>query len=242
MRTRLDKLGKGRGLLITIDEIQDANVDDITAIATAAQHMFREDANVAFVFAGLPEIVSSLLNAKVVTFLRRASLKTLGDVPLDDVRASFAQIVKERGVRIGEQAIDEAVRATGGYPYMIQLVGYFIWRTARRQTSSEAQENEITLEAVREGILQARARLGEGVCAPIIAKLSPRSVEYLRAMAVDDGPSLTSDVARRMNETMDYANQYRAKLIDESVIVATERGKVDFAVPYLREYLRTSMA
>ncbi|RSX54611.1 hypothetical protein [Bifidobacterium samirii] len=60
-----------------------------------------------------------------------------------------------------------------------------------------------------------------------------------RISPVDDGPSATSDVAKRMGETIDYANVYRAKLLDARVIVALRRGQVDFAVPMLRDYLRT---
>ena len=37
---------------------------------------------------------------------------------------------------------------------------------------------------------------------------------------------------------MDYANNYRSRLIEEHIIKAVGRGKVDFAVPFLREYLR----
>ncbi|OZG65849.1 ATP-binding protein [Bifidobacterium eulemuris] len=240
MNARLKTLGKNKGLLVTIDEIQDADPSDITAIATAAQHMFRENANVAFVFAGLPQVISDLLNANVVTFLRRASLKKLGDVPLDDVRESFASTIRGRNVAIDDAALDEATQATEGYPYMIQLVGYHMWRASRRRQSNTA--DEITMRDVREGIIQARARLGEGVCAPVIDNLPERAVDYLKAMAEDDDPSSTAQVAERMNETMDYANQYRAKLIEKKIINAPERGKVDFAIPYLREYLRTQLA
>ena len=233
---RLKDMKPDQGLLITIDETQDAALDDITAIATAIQHAFRENAQVALVFAGLPSLTSDLLNAKVLTFLRRASIKTLGDVPLDDVRVSFAGIVREAGLTIGDDALDAATAATGGYPYMIQLVGYHMWRHARRRIGDP--QRTITTQDVRDGIEQARARLGEGVCAPIIAGLSERAVDYLRAMAVDDGPSSTADVAERMGETIDYANVYRAKLIDARIIAAPRRGQVDFAVPMLREYLR----
>ncbi|NMM95011.1 ATP-binding protein [Bifidobacterium oedipodis] len=236
MNARLKTLGKGKGLLITIDEIQDADDTDITAIATAAQHMFRENANVAFAFAGLPQVISDLLNAKVVTFLRRASLKKLGDVPLDDVRESFAHTIRSRGITIDDTALEEATQATEGYPYMIQLVGYHMWRAARRRKTNAS--NEITAEDVQTGIIQARARLGEGVCAPVIDKLPERAVDYLKAMAKDNGPSRTQTIAKRMNATMDYANQYRVKLIEEKIINAPERGTVDFTIPYLREYLR----
>lgn len=236
MSARLRALGKGKGLLITIDETQDASLDDMTAIATAAQHMLRENAEVAFAFAGLPSLVSDLLNAKVLTFLRRASIKELGDVPLGEVRAALSDTIRGAGVAIGDEALDLATESTGGYPYMIQLVGYNIWRQARRR--NDPLINAITLDDVRSGVEQARARLGEGVCAPVVRRLSDRAVDYLMAMARDDGPSRTSVVAERMGESMDYANIYRQRLLDEHVIKVPARGTVDFAIPFLREYLR----
>ena len=38
--------------------------------------------------------------------------------------------------------------------------------------------------------------------------------------------------------TPNYAATYRKRLLDAFVIRETERGEVDFAVPFLREYLR----
>lgn len=242
MSARLKALGKGKGLLITIDETQDASMEDMTAIATAAQHMLRDNAEVAFVFAGLPSLVSDLLNAKVLTFLRRASIKQLGDVPLDDVRHALSTSIRGAGVTISDDALTLATESTGGYPYMIQLVGYHIWRQARRRENAtpSANGNAILLDDVRSGVEQARAKLGEGVCAPVVNQLSERAVDYLRAMAQDDGPSSTSVVASRMGESMDYANIYRQRLLDEHIIAAPARGRVDFAIPFLREYLRST--
>ena len=72
------KLGKGKGILITIDETQAASHDDLVAIATAVQHVITDadegdtpDADkkgVAIVFAGLPYMVNDLLDNEVTTF------------------------------------------------------------------------------------------------------------------------------------------------------------------------------
>ncbi|KAA8815421.1 ATP-binding protein [Bifidobacterium callitrichos] len=242
MTARLKTLGKGKGLLITIDETQDASMEDMTAIATAAQHMLRDNAEVAFVFAGLPSLVSDLLNAKVLTFLRRSSIKQLGDVPLDDVHHALSTSIRGAGVTISDDALTLATESTGGYPYMIQLVGYHIWRQARRRenTTPSVSGNAILLDDVRSGVEQARAKLGEGVCAPVVNQLSERAVDYLRAMAQDDVPSSTSVVASRMGESMNYANIYRQRLLDKHIIAAPARGRVDFAIPFLREYLQAT--
>ncbi|WP_190972947.1 hypothetical protein [Bifidobacterium rousetti] len=43
-----------------------------------------------------------------------------------------------------------------------------------------------------------------------------------------------------MGESMDYANIYRQRLLDKHIIAAPARGRVDFAIPFLREYLRST--
>lgn len=76
-------------------------------------------------------------------------------------------------------------------------------------------------------------------CASRSCKAYPKNDrKYLEAMAASDGPSPTVNVAQRMGKTPNYAATYRKRLLDAFVIRETERGEVDFAVPFLREYLR----
>ena len=45
-----------------------------------------------------------------------------------------------------------------------------------------------------------------------------------------------------MNVDVNYASQYRLRLLAAELIQSTRRGYVDFALPYLREYLREHVA
>jgi hypothetical protein len=45
-----------------------------------------------------------------------------------------------------------------------------------------------------------------------------------------------------MGVDKNFASQYRLRLIGASLIEAVGRGKVDFTLPYLREYLREHAA
>lgn len=65
---------------------------------------------------------------------------------------------------------------------------------------------------------------------------------YLLAMAADDGPSSTSQVAERVGFNSVYGGQYRLRLLDAGVIEATRHGYVDFAVPTFRGFPRASPA
>ena len=60
----------------------------------------------------------------------------------------------------------------------------------------------------------------------------------LRALAVDDGPSRVSDLATRLGQSRQYVNAYRGRLVAAGVIEAPARGRLDFAIPYLRDTLR----
>ena len=61
-------------------------------------------------------------------------------------------------------------------------------------------------------------------------------------MAHDNGPSKMADIQRRLDVDINYASQYRRRLIAAELIHPTRRGYVDFALPYLREYLRDHAA
>ncbi|WP_353066477.1 hypothetical protein [Arcanobacterium hippocoleae] len=61
---------------------------------------------------------------------------------------------------------------------------------------------------------------------------------FLLAMSQDDGPSSMADIAKRMRKDTQYTGMYRARLIDAGVIAQVAYGKVDFAIPCLRAWLR----
>ena len=181
-------------------------------------------------------MISDLFDDEVITFLRRARTNVLANVPIDEVKESFAQTFEDSGMSLDTSLVEKAAVATAGYPYMIQLVGYYIWDAADARESTV-----ISKEDVNEGIREARVDLDNAVCVPELHGLSKNDKAYLEAMAVSDGPSGTSEVARRMGRSAKYAATYRKRLLDAYVIRQTDRGEVDFAVPFLREYLRGHM-
>lgn len=230
IRPLLDRCeGNGTGVLITLDEVHADNSVELRQLATAVQHLIREERQFALAFAGLPNAVDELLTANQITFLRRADRRDLRDIPLADVARAFETTITESGRVIDPKALELATQATGGYPFMIQLVGYQLWRHAAGTT--------ITAAAAATAIEAARVRLGSLVHAPALRELSDIDRMYLLAMAQDDRPSKTSDIAHRMDKSTQYASVYRARLIAAGMIEPASHGTVRFAIPYLREYL-----
>jgi hypothetical protein len=77
---------------------------------------------------------------------------------------------------------------------------------------------------------------------PALAGASVIDKTFLLAMTKDDGPSKMADIQERLGVDVNYASQYRLRLIAAELIESSSRGYVDFALPYLREYLREEAA
>lgn len=221
----------GTGVLVTLDEIHQNQIEELREIATTVQHAFREGRNLAFAGAGLAASVSDIVNDDVLTFLRRAERHALGSVQRTDVQRAFREPIETAGRSIGDAALRVMVDGAGGYPFLLQLVGAQTWRL-------HPDVDEITVADATLGVTRARRRLGALIHEPALSAASNIDTSFLLAMAQDDGPSKMSDVQQRLDVDVNYVSQYRLRLIAAELIYSTRRGYVDFALPYLREYLR----
>lgn len=244
LNARLKKVKKGKGVVITVDEAQAASMGDLTALATAFQHVIAdqdmidapdsEKRGVALVLAGLPSLVDDLVNDDVLTFLRRSQRRYLGEVPLLEVRDAYCQTIHDAGKRIDLDTALMAARAAEGHPYLVQLVGYYLWRACDLRGSEKVVASD-----VEQGRADALIAFREAVCSPLYYGLRSPQRLFVEAMAKDDPrPSEMSVIAKRAKRTASWASKYRASLIREQVIEPAGHGLVRFGVPHLGEYIR----
>ena len=231
---RLDEMDESsQGILITLDEVQSGSMDEIRALSIAMQHLIREGRNVALIFAGLPSAVNEVLSDKAITFLRRAERYHLGSVPAEKVLEAFEESFGGEK-KAGMETLIRLTKATHGYPFMIQLVGYWAWRLSEINGHGEW----VTEEDAEQGIERAKVKLGDMVHMPALRKLPAQAINYLLAMSVDDDVSNTGEVSRRMNPSPQFGPVYRTMLIENDLIESVAYGEVAFKMPYLRDYLR----
>lgn len=244
IEARLKKKPAGSGVLFTIDEAQAASIDELVAIATTVQHVIRdedmrgvpdaEQKGIAFVFAALPSMVDEVINDHVLTFLRRSLRRDLGDVLIPDVRNAYVQVVREAGVGIDTEAAEAAAVLSRGYPYMIQLVGYYMWQSAAARGSARIETAD-----VEGGFADAARAFENAVCAPAYKGLKEPQRRFLKAMSADyPEPSKMHDVIARTGKSPSWGSKYRSSLIDEHVIEPVDRGKVAYAIPRFGEYMQ----
>lgn len=178
MNDVLDRLAELEvGLLITVDEAR-PDVDEMRQLATVYQHFVGEDRNVALVMAGLPSNVAQLVSNESASFLRRARQYHLGRVADGDIEIAFRRTLQDFGAQIDDAAVSAAVSAIEGYPYMLQLVGYWTWEQAAGEVINECH--------VERGARQALQELRDGVLASTYRELSRGDIRFLEAM-VEDG-------------------------------------------------------
>lgn len=230
MGTLLDQLAEDDvGLLITVDEVK-VGVPEMKQLARVYQHFVREQRKVALLMAGLPYATSALLADDDVSFLRRARKHTLGRISDNEIRDAMRLTVEDGGRTISSEALDLAVKAVDGFPYMMQLVGYRMW-------AEHPSAEEISVHDVEHGVKLAQEEMVDGVLEYTYRDLSKGDKRFLSAMLQDDDVSSLADVAARMGVKSNYASQYKRRLLEQGVIGEPQRGYVRFELPMLREYL-----
>src|SRR5699024_5285239 len=180
------------GLAITLDEFHGADRDELAQLAASVQHFIRTGLPVALVFAGLPAAASDLLDEGVATFLRRADRIDLHAAAIDEVEASYLEVFAALEHPVDPSLLRVAAEATGGYPFLIQLIGYHLWQVA--ETAAGALQPE-QVELAISAALQRNTRM---VVEAALAAASPKDLDFLDAMADDAGPSTTADIAQRL--------------------------------------------
>ncbi|MDN3483668.1 ATP-binding protein [Arthrobacter sp. APC 3897] len=224
---------RGTGLIITVDEIHAADRGELAQLAASVQHFIQDRLPIGLVFAGLPAAVSDLLNEGVATFLRRADKIDLHAAAVREVEESFAATFSRAAIKVSPGLVHRAAEATGGYPFLIQLVGYFLWREA------EGNQRSLTSDTVDRAIAAANRRNVRTVIEAALAAASPKDLDFLAAMAEDDGPSLAGDIGRRIGAKTNLVANYRSRLLAAGLIESAGHGKVTFAIPGLRQHLRS---
>lgn len=225
----------GGGVLITVDEVQDADRDEMVEIATAVQHLIREGRDIAFIFAGITTGVLDFLNDASLTFLRRARAEELAAIPQHDVCEAYAKSFSATGMLISGEALEEAARATSGYAFLVQLVGYYVWRKCRRHIEESAV---VSLDDVRKGKEEAGREFSSMVILPALSGISKRGVEYLVEMSKVDGAISTAAIAASLGVKPSSLTSTRRTLVSKQIIEPTARGYVTFSIPRMAEYVR----
>lgn len=219
---------KGKGALILIDEVRTSTA--MREVAAAYQELVGDRKNVAIAMAGLPHAVSQLLNDSVLTFLNRATREELGLISTNLIRAYFEKAFKSINIEASDEILDRAALSTRGFPYMMQLIGYYVIQ----YTPDRGVVTNAIMDKVEKASL---GDLEKNVFEPILNPLSDNDIIFLKALARCGEKVTTTKLQAELGRKGPAIQPYRKRLIEAGVIEAPRRGELVFAVPYLSEYL-----
>jgi hypothetical protein len=197
------------------------------------QFFIRDKRNVALMMAGLPANVLQMFQEVSTSFSRRAFRRKLEAISIPEIRATMLKTVELSGREIGGEALTKMAQATNGLAFLIQLIGY--------HTFNQSDEKTITTQDVEAGIADARADMESTIIEATVYSLSDKDIDFLKAMACDADISHIADIAQRLGVQGSYASTYRKRLLDQGIIMPAGRGRLQFAVPMLKEWLLENM-
>lgn len=214
---------------IIIDELQYVDQVEFSALIMAMHKVAQKQLPVLLVGAGLPQLVA--LSGKSKSYAER-----LFDYPMvdalnhEDAERALSGPAKREGIKYTEEALDQIIRVTQGYPYFLQEWGYTCWNAA--------ESSPIDLEVVERASKVAVKNLDESFFRVRFDRLTPREKEYLFAMAeLGPGPHRSGDIAASLNTGVENVAPVRSSLIKKGMIYSPAHGDTAFTVPLFDEYL-----
>jgi len=218
---------KGKHIVFLVDEVQ-KHTEGMRIFISTYQNLIMREYSVSMVMAGLPSAVSKVLNDKILTFLRRAKQIDLNNIELIIIEHEFKKVFANEGSILTDEVVSKAAACTHGYPYLIQLIGYYLW---------EDMKNGSSVDVLEDVLVKAKAELFQNVHSVVFDDLSNQDRNFVFAMYEDEGVSSVSDIGKRMQKEKNQLSPSRNRLITAKVIKPAGHGLLSFSYPYMKEFL-----
>ena len=227
-------------VLLTMDEMHAIPLAKARQLGSYIQHIAkRERRALVFVGAALPYITETLLADRKSTFLQRLAVHRVDLLSEPETRRGLQEPIEMHGGIISEEALDIATSAVAGHPYMLQLVGDKMWRSAG------GTGNPIAVNHAKGAVAEARESLEGHLFAPTWESLSDTDKRFLAALAVlaeaDDSPRVAA-ICEEAGIGKASASAYRRRLLLSGMVSPSGRGRLKLAHPSIGPWLRQAIA
>jgi hypothetical protein len=223
----------GTALVMFADELQYVDEEQLASLITALHRSAQRSLPVVLVGAGLPQLPGKMGRAKSYAE-RLFDFPQIGPLSVEAVRLAIYKPAAEQGINVNEDALDQIIKETRGYPYFLQEWGKHSWDVA---TSSP-----ITLEDVKQATTSAIAALDDSFFRVRFDRLTPLEKRYLRAMSdIGAGPHRSGDIAEKLGRGVTSLGPTRSQLIVKGMIWSPSHGDTAFTVPLFDAFMKRIM-
>jgi hypothetical protein len=222
--------GRGVGVLVCVDEMQQLSRQDLSAICTACHEAGQRETPFYIAGAGLPNLPAVLAEAKSYAE-RLFDYARLGPLPDADAERALIVPATALGVHWQPEAAGRVITASAGYPFFLQTFGRHSWDSAPGPSAISEEDAAV-------GVSIGVAQLDRGFFRARWDRATRYQRQYLTVMATDgDGPSSSGDVAQRLGRKPSSLGPVRADLIAKGLVYAPEHGQIAFTVPGMAEFI-----
>jgi hypothetical protein len=225
--------GHQSGLVLTIDELQNAEPADISLLFGVIQEQVPNGWPLVLALAALPTLRESRGRRRLPTYLERAEWHDLDTLPPDEARQALVGPAQQAGRPMSPDAADVLLGHAGGYPYAIQVAGHFAWRASHGSRAIGVDHARNAGPKIEKDLAQLfRSRWDDA---------SPKEQEYLRAMAAVAGRGDVPRgglVAAELGEPVTSVSYLRARLLRKGTIYRVAGGAMHFITPGMGEWIR----
>ncbi len=218
---------------IIVDEIQYLSEAEMSALIMAIHRVSQRQLPLVLVGAGLPQLVG--LAGRSKSYAERLfQYPKVGPLSKADAMAALRDPVKKEGLTFAEDALEEIVSETHGYPYFLQEWGYQAWNLAGKSPIDKSVVKPASVAAIK--------KLDESFFRVRFDRLTPREKDYIGALAgLGPGHHRSGDVADRLGIKVQSSAPLRSGLIRKGMIYSPTHGDTEFTVPLFDAFVLRTM-
>jgi hypothetical protein len=218
---------------LLIDELQYVSKEELAALIRAIHAVNQAGLPLILFGAGLPQLAGQAGEAKSYAE-RLFEFPRLDRLNEADARAAIREPVETEGAHIDDDALQEIVRQSHGYPYFLQEWGYNAWNACDGDTIGLKSAQAATSVSIR--------KLDESFFRVRFDRLTPGERHYMRTLAnMGPQPQRPSDVAAAMKRKASSVAPTRDNLIKKGMLYSPAYGTIAFTVPLFDEFMCREM-
>lgn len=213
-----------------IDEIQYMKQMELSALIAALHRTNQLGYPVMIVGAGLPKIYKMLSEEKSYSE-RLFVYKKIDSLNEDQARKAIEEPARKLGVLYTDEAINEIINVTKGYPFFIQQLCQVVYKNTDGKL--------IQYSDIAKSILEFFDILDEGFFKVRYERCSEGDKKFIFAMVkCGDMPCTIANVARNLGKKVKMISPARAQLINKGIIYSVKHSELDFTVPEFCEFIK----
>lgn len=220
-----------KSICIFVDEMQYMNNADFGVLMEALHKVAQKSLPIGFLGAGLPKIlrIASEIKSYAERLFEFVHIDTLKKA---DAIKALTEPAVQQGVFYEDDAVEQILNVTEGYPYFIQEYGKQVW-------FKQNDKKIITKEMVVESYQAFIDKLDESFFKARLDRATPTEKNFMCTMVFCGNlPCSIADVANHLNKKVESISPTRGQLINKGFIYDTSYGMIDFTVPQFDKYLK----